>query len=118
MIARLARDEARGDLDGAAVTGLAGRYCHLRVIELRRRPARQSGADASGMAVLAGVGGGHVITLFAHRFGAVVASTASTADARVIEAGAQPCGCQVAIATLEIRGNVSGWLARGLHTVV
>ncbi len=106
------------DLDGAAVAGLAGRHRHLRVIEERGHPARRRGADAGGMAVLAQIGGGHVIALLAHGLGAVVTADAAGSDARVIEVRAEPGGGQVAIAALERRRDVARVLARGLHAVV
>jgi len=42
-------------------------------------------ADARCVAVLAHIGGGHVIALLAHGLGAVVAAHAVAADAGVIE---------------------------------
>jgi len=70
------------------------------------------------MAVLAQVGRGHVTGLFAHRFGAVVAAHAPGGDAGVIEVGSQPGGGQMAIAALEIGGDVARIFAGRRRTVV
>src|ERR1035441_10619991 len=77
VIGRLARHDAGGDLDRAAVAALAGADRHLQMVEQRGHPARGLGAQAGGMAVLTQIGGGHVIALLAHRFGAVVAAHAA-----------------------------------------
>jgi hypothetical protein len=118
VVRRLSGDEAGCNLDAAAVTGLAGLYRHLRVIKCRWRPARRLGTNTRGMAVFAQVGRGHVIGLFAHRFGAVVAAHAPADDPAVIEVRSEPGGGQVTIAALETRDEVTHILAGGLHTVV
>jgi hypothetical protein len=118
MVGRLTGDEAGRDLHAAAVTGLAGRHGHLRVIESRRRPTGCARADTGGMTVFAQGRGGHVIALLADRFRAVVATRAVAGDAGVIEGRAQPVRGQMAIAALEIGGDVTRRLAGGLRTVV
>jgi len=68
--------------------------------------------------VLGEVRRGHVTGLFAHRFGAVVAAHASRGDAGVIEVGSQPSGGEMAIAALEIGGNVARIFAGRRRAVV
>ncbi len=118
VIGRLPGYESRRNLHRAAMAGRTGGDRHLRVIEDRRCPVGCLRADAGGMAVLARIGGGHVIALLAHRFGAVVAAHAVRGNTGVVEARAQPVVRQMAIAALEIGGNVVRRLAGGLRSVV
>ena len=118
VIRRLSGDETGRDLDAAAMAGLARRHGHLRMVECGGRPARRFRADAGGMAVLAEIGGGHVIALLADGFGAVVAARAGASDARVIEVRPEPRGREVAIAALERGHDMPLVLAGRLHAVV
>ena len=118
VIGGLSGDKASADLDAAAMTGLASRDSHLRVIESRWRPTRCRRADAGGMAVLAESRGGHVVALLADCFRTIVAAHAITGDAGMVEGGAQPIVREMAVTALQIGDDMSRGFAYGLHAVM
>ena len=118
MVGRHGRHEASSDLDRTAMTGVASRHRHLRVIKFRRCPARHFGADTGGMATLAKIGSRHVTALFADRFDAVMAVRTAVDDPGVIEIRTQPSGGQMTIAAFEIRRDMILRFSGSIHTVV
>lgn len=118
VVGWLTGHHSRRDLHGAAVTALASLYSHLSMIELRGHPTRRRGAETGGMAVFAHVRCRHVPTLLTDRFGAVVATGATGRDPRVIEGSTEPTAGEMAVAALEVRGDVASGFADSLHSIV